>query len=111
MNEHADIIKRKLDALMTEMNDCSYLFTKNPERDFIRKRKLDFKEMIRILLSMGGNSLKVELMKYFLYDVKAATSAAFVQQREKILPEAFMFLFTNLHQQQFSHVVTIVTDC
>jgi hypothetical protein len=101
MNEHADIIKRKLDSLMTEMNDYAYLFTKNPEKDFIRKRKLDFKEMIRILLSMGGNSLKVELIKYFLYDVKAATSAAFVQQREKILPEAFMFLFREFTSTAF----------
>jgi hypothetical protein len=49
--------------------------------------------MLNILLSMGGNSLKHELMKYFSYDVETATSSAFVQQREKILPEALEFLF------------------
>lgn len=40
-----------------------------------------------------GNSLKLELMNYFSYDVKTATCSAFVQQREKILPEALEYLF------------------
>ena len=42
---------------------------------------------------MGGNSLKLELMNYFSYDVETATCSAFVQQREKILPEALEYLF------------------
>jgi len=32
-------------------------------------------------------------MEYFKYDINAATSSTFVQQRDKILPEAFEFLF------------------
>ncbi len=93
MNEFADSIKEKLDTVITVMQEYSWLFVNDPEKDFTRKRKLDFKEMVNILLSMGGNSLKIELIKYFSYDVETATSSAFVQQREKILPEAFEFLF------------------
>ena len=93
MNEFADKIKEKLDTVITVMQEYSWLFVNDPEKDFTRKRKLDFKEMVNILLSMGGNSLKIELIKYFSYDVETATSSAFVQQREKILPEAFEFLF------------------
>lgn len=93
MNEFADSIKEKLDTVLTEMQEYSWLFVNNPKKDFTRKRKLDFKEMLNILLSMGGNSLKVELMKYFSFEVETATSSAFVQQREKILPEALEFLF------------------
>lgn len=93
MNEFADLIKEKLDTVITVMQEYSWLFVNDPEKDFTRKRKLDFKEMVNILLSMGGNSLKIELIKYFSYDVETATSSAFVQQREKILPEAFEFLF------------------
>ena len=73
------------------------LFVNNPEKDFTRKRKLDFKEMMNILLSMGGNSLKLELMKYFSYDAETATCSAFVQQRDKILPEALEFLFHRIY--------------
>lgn len=93
MNEYANSIKKKLDNVLTEMHEYSWLFVNNPEKDFSRKRKLDFKEMLNILLSMGGNSLKLELMKYFSYDAEAATCSAFVQQRGKILPEALKFLF------------------
>jgi len=95
MNEFADSIKKKLDKVLTEMNEYSWLFVKQPGKDFTRKRKLDFKEMINVLLSMGGNSLKYELMKYFSYDAETASSSAFVQQREKILPEALEYLFHN----------------
>lgn len=93
MNEYANFIKGKLDSVLSEMNQYLWLFVNNPEKDFTRKRKLDFKEMLNILLSIGGNSLKLELLKYFSYDVETATCSAFVQQREKILPEALEFLF------------------
>jgi hypothetical protein len=93
MNEYANFIKEKLDTLLTEMHEYSWLFVNNPEKDFTRKRKLNFKDMLSILLSMGGNSLKLELMKYFSYDAETATSSAFVQQRDKILPNALEFLF------------------
>lgn len=93
MNEFANSIKGKLDTVLAEMHEYSWLFVNNPKKDFTRRRKLDFKEMLNILLSMGGNSLKLELMKYFSYDVETATCSAFVQQREKILPEALEYLF------------------
>jgi hypothetical protein len=34
---------------------------KNPEKDFTRKRKLPFEEVMNLLISMGGNSLYKEL--------------------------------------------------
>ena len=93
MNEYANSVKEKLDTLLTEMHEYSWLFVNNPEKDFTRKRKLNFKDMLSILLSMGGNSLNIELMKYFSYDAETATSSAFVQQRDKILPNALELLF------------------
>ena len=41
---------------------------------------------------MGGNSIYKELLEAQGYDVNTATSSAFVQQRDKILPCAFEFL-------------------
>jgi hypothetical protein len=57
---------------------------------------------------MGGNSLKLELMKYFSYDVESATSSAFVQQRDKILPDALELLF---HRFTTSSVNPNYYDC
>lgn len=93
MNEYADFIKEKLENILTDMQQYSWLYVNNPEKDFTRNRKLTFKETLKILLSMGGNSLNIELMKYFSYDHESATCSAFVQQRKKILPEAFEYLF------------------
>ncbi|GMQ60612.1 IS4 family transposase [Vallitalea sediminicola] len=93
MNEYADFVKKNLVSLLDEMGATPWLFVKMPAADFTRKRKLDFKEMLRIILSMGGNSLNLELMKYFSYNSDVATCSAFVQQRSKILPEAFEFIF------------------
>ena len=47
---------------------------------------------------MGGNSIYKELLEAQGYDVNTATAAAFVQQRDKILPFAFEF---SLHE--FTH--------
>lgn len=93
MNEYVEFIKKKLDSVLSEMQECSWLFVNNPSKDFTRNRKLNLKEMLNILLSMGGNSLNLELMKYFSYDTESATCSAFVQQRKKILPQALEYLF------------------
>ena len=66
---------------------------KNPKKDFKRTRKLPFSQMILTLLCMEGGSLACELMKTFGHTPKLPSSSAFVQQREKILPEAFETLF------------------
>jgi hypothetical protein len=93
MNKYSKKVKSNLLHLLNELDSCSWLFTRNPEKDFSRKRKLDFKEMIRIILSMGGKSLNFELLEYFSYETDMVTKSAFVQQRDKILPEAFETLF------------------
>jgi hypothetical protein len=93
MNEYANIVKSNLETAITEIEEASELYLKNPKKDFTRKRKLDFKEMIRLILSMGGQSINRELMEYFSYDLGTPTTSAFVQQREKILPETFEALF------------------
>ena len=92
LNEYPDLVKNRLLHLIDEMAQESHLFVKNPGKDFSRNRKLNFSEMIRLLLSMGGNSLRNELMEHFSYDANAASASSFVQQRDKILPSAFEFL-------------------
>lgn len=75
------------------------MFVKNPERDFVRKRKLDFTTVVKILLSMEGGSLKRELYDFFEYSIDTATVSAFIQQREKIYPEAFEILFHDFNEK------------
>ncbi len=95
MNNYAELIKNKLENVLDNVDKQYQLFVKNPEKDFSRKRKLGFKEVLKVILSMEGNSLNYELLKYFSFDSEHPTTSAFVQQRDKILPEAFETIFRN----------------
>lgn len=68
-------------------------YVKNPSRDFTRKRKLSFSDTMLMLISMECGSIRSELLKYFDYSPETATSSAFVQQRDKLKPDALKHLF------------------
>lgn len=95
MTNYPSFVKGKLNEIISKMATDLNSFVKNPSVDFTRNRKLPFKTIIELMLSMGGNSLTSELMEYFQYDVDMASSSAFIQQRNKILPYAFEYLFNN----------------
>jgi hypothetical protein len=76
-----------------KVEQCRSLFLLNPESDFTRKRKIDFETFIKMTLSMGGSSLKKELLDYFDFSADTPGVSAYNQQRAKVLPEAFEFLF------------------
>ena len=98
MTDYPSFVKGKLTEIISKMVSEPKLFVKNPNADFTRNRKLSFKTVMNLMLSMGGNSLTSELIDYFDYDVNMASSSAFIQQRGKLLPFAFEYLF-----KEFTH--------
>lgn len=96
---YSDLVKETLLKRVSEMAQCQWLFVQNPKKDFTRKRKLDFETMFKILLSIEGGSLKKELLEFTGYSVDTATVSAFNQQRGKLLPEAFEFLFHEFNSE------------
>jgi hypothetical protein len=102
MNTIANAKMETLSSLIREMAEDPMLYVKNPCKDFTRNRKLPFESVVHLLISMGGNSIYKELLESSGYDVNTATSSAFIQQRDKILPCAFEFL---LHEFNQSHTV------
>ena len=91
-------VKQVLLGKIHEMAACPGSFVRNPDRDFTRRRKLDFATTIQCLIAMESGCLKKELLKLFRYDPDTATTSAFNQQREKILPEALYFLFREFNE-------------
>ncbi len=68
---------------------------------FSRSRKLPLKTLIEYILFMGANSIKDEL--YDLTDYSATpTSSAFVQQRGKLLSDAFRYIFESFNEKTYS---------
>jgi hypothetical protein len=93
MNEYPNVLKEKLTSLIKGLAASPAAFLKNPGTDFIRNRKLPFETMMQLIISMGGNSVYKELLESSGYKLNTATTSAFVQQRDKILPYAFEYLF------------------
>jgi hypothetical protein len=80
------------------MSESPALFVTTPGRDFSRKRKLPFESVVRTLITMGGNSIYKELLDAHGYSADTATTSAFIQQRDKILPCALEFLLHEFTQ-------------
>ena len=71
----------------------------NLKVDFSRNRKIPYENMILSLLTMEGTTLSNELLRQFGCSTTTATSAAFVQQRKKLLPVALESLFHDFAAQ------------
>ena len=93
MSNHIQIIKEKLDAAISQLCDTSWMFVKDPARNFTRERKLPFREVVSALLAMEGGSLTGELLRYFGCSQHTASGSAFIQQRQKLNEFAFPALF------------------
>ena len=82
MGNYPKALKRKLLDTICQIREELPRYTADPKRDFKRNRKLPFETLCKTILSMSGQSLNVELQRQFHYDPTAATTSAFVQQRE-----------------------------
>ena len=91
------IAKRKLDTAISAISSVSWLYSKDPDSDFTRERKLPVDTLLRLLLKFSGKSLQSELSAYYLplertYQT-VPTKSAFTQQRQKLLWEGCYSLF------------------
>ena len=93
MSRQIQAVKEKLNSAITQLCEVSWMFAKDPARNFTRERKLPLREVIAILLCMEGGSLSGELLRYFKCSQHTASSSAFIQQRQKINEFAFPSLF------------------
>lgn len=98
--KHSNIIASSQKALLNNAIEKA-VYTRrdlltNPNKDFTRGRKLPLKVMLQIIISMQGGSINRELYDYDkTIDV---TSSAFVQQRGKITPEMFRYIFQSYNR-------------
>ena len=85
INQVSDSLKNHISELAN--NPC--LFLRNPNVDFSRKRKIDFKTFIGIMMNSGGATMSKELLDFFDFNKNTPSVSAFTQQRSKVLPETF----------------------
>jgi len=93
METYIEKIKTTLYDLIHEMSKHYWLFVSDPGRNFSRDRKLPFEKVLAMLISMGGGSLRNELIDHFHCAADMASAPAFVQRKAQLLPEALEYLF------------------
>lgn len=90
-------VKSILWADILKMSQNPWQFAQNPASNFSRKRKLDFENLLRFLISMESDSTSHELLKYFNYSTDTISTSAFYQQRQKLLPGTFTYLLNSFN--------------
>jgi len=100
MNSYAKPVKNNLVSTINEMSDARDLYVKTPGKDFTRNRKMPFEKCMMQIISMGTGSIGKELLESHGYRGDTATTSAFLQQRDKILPVAFEYA---LHEFNAKH--------
>lgn len=88
-----DAVKQALYDAIQVITEHKSLYSVRPGRDNTRNRKFPFEKMLSSILAFRGGTLNREIMDFFGLDPTVGTSSAFIQQRAKILPEAFESLF------------------
>ena len=113
INQVSDSLKNHISELAN--NPC--LFLRNPNVDFSRKRKIDFKTFIGIMMNSGGATMSKELLDFFDFNKNTPSVSAFTQQRSKVLPQTFWernqygSIVNKLHLNAFYDVLNrIYTD-
>ena len=113
INQVSDSLKNHISELAN--NPC--LFLRNSNVDFSRKRKIDFKTFIGIMMNSGGATMSKELLDFFDFNKNTTSVSAFTQQRSKVLPETFWernqhgSIVNKLHLNAFYDVLNrIYTD-
>ena len=98
MNVNPNFVKKTLCSVIDAVEEQKEKFVRCPEKDFVRHRIFDFSTTIKFILSAGCNTLATELMNFF--DFKQFPSvSAFVQQRDKILPEVFHHILIDFNNR------------
>lgn len=100
VKKQATKIKRKLNLAIKSVSSAKQRFCVNPQADFTRNRDFDFETVIKTIINFGSGNLQSEINTMFPTKV-APTKAAFCQQRNKIVPEAFSAVF-NAFMSDFS---------
>jgi len=94
------ITKAHLKNIISEISKNPNDFVKNPGHDMTRNRKCNLFDTVSFILSMSGQSLNTEMLKYFGPKKKTMPSkASFLQQRRKLSDSLFPYIFNKFNEQ------------
>lgn len=95
-------IKEDFWSIIQEMETHIPDFVVDPNKHFLRNRKLNFETMLKMTLLLEGRSINGEIDEFFDSNLTTPSASAFCQQRAKLLPDAFKYIFDKFNVQ-YSH--------
>lgn len=103
MSKYISTVTDSLTNLISEISENPSLFVRNPKTDFTRNRKINFMTFIGITMNSGGGTMSKELLDYFGFNANTPTVSAYTQQRSKVFPEVFEFLFKSFTKENLTY--------
>ena len=96
---YSNAVKSMLLASINELASDPEKYAVQPGRDFTRYRKIGFKDLLLMLLTMEADCIKEELYRYFDRSTDTPSKAAFYKQRKKIKNEALRYLLISFNKK------------
>lgn len=104
---YSDSIKAILLAAINELSKIPENYAVKPGVDFIRKRKLGFKDYMLMFLTMEADCIREELYRFFGRTTDAPSKAAFYKQRKKSKKTLFGTFFLLLTENFLESFITV----
>ena len=98
----AEYIKQSLLDSIQFLTAYKRDYSRFPQKDNTRNRKIPFDKTISAVLSFRGGTLTNDLLDFFGLDKSVPSSSAFIQQRAKIVPRLLRTWISNLSPSQNS---------
>jgi hypothetical protein len=104
---YSDSIKAILLAAINELSKIPENYAVKPGVDFIRNRKLGFKDYMLMFLTMEADCIREELYRFFGRTTDAPSKAAFYKQRKKSKKTLFGTFFLLLTENFLESFITV----
>ena len=104
---YSDSIKAILLAAINELSKIPENYAVKPGVDFIRNRKLGFKDYMLMFLTMEADCIREELYRFFGRTTDAPSKAAFYKQRKKTKKTLFGIFFLLLTENFLESFITV----
>ncbi len=100
--KYSDSVKAVLPAAIDELAADPEKYAKRPGRDFSRNRKLGFKQLLLMFLTMEGDCIKEEIYTYFGRSTDAPSKAALYKQLQKLRDGALRCLLLAFNREMMT---------
>ena len=104
---YSDSIKAILLAAINELSKIPENYAVKPGVDFIRNRKLGFKDYMLMFLTMEADCIREELYRFFDRTTDTPSKAAFYKQRKKSEKTLFGIFFLLLTENFLKSFITV----